>query len=121
MSLTPFEQALDADTALVTADAHGPGMDVIILAEDGSQHPVRAIFEQPGTDDAPGQAQAKVISSAPVLHIQVTAVQHALNRPLSQRDRFIIRGSTYRPMSPVSDGYGLVSVKLQEVKDAVRP
>lgn len=117
MSLTPFEQTLDADTALVAADAHGPGIDVLIRAEDGTDHPVRAFFEQPGSDAAPGPAQAKVISSVPLLHIQLSAIQHALGRPLSQRDRFIVRGRTYRPQAPVQDGHGLVPVKLMEVKD----
>ena len=118
MPLTPFEQTLDADTSLVAAEAHGPGTDVIILSEDGAEHPVRAFFEQPGADTAPGPAQAKVISGIPMLHIQVSVIHHALGRPLSQRDRFLVRGRTYRPQSPVPDGYGLVPIKLREVKDA---
>lgn len=118
MSLTPFEQTLDADTALVAANAYGPGTDVIIQAEDGTEHPVRAFFEQPGSDSAPGVSQAQVISSVPLLHIQVSVIRHALGRPLSQRDRFLIRGRIFRPQAPVADGCGLVPIKLQEMKDA---
>lgn len=121
MCQTNFDLTLDADTALVAADAYGPGLDVTIVADDGTTRPVRAIFEQPGADTAPGISQAKVISSIPMLHIQVTAVQHALGRPLSQRDRIIVRGTTYRAQAPVPDGYGLISVKLQEVGNVDRP
>lgn len=118
MNLTPFEQVLDADTSLVATDAFGPGIDVVLRAKDGTEHPVRAFFEQPWSDSAPGPAQARVISSIPMLHIQLSVIQHALGRPLNLHDRFIVRGVTYRPQSPVQDGYGLVPIKLQEIKDA---
>ena len=118
--LTPFEQALDADTALVAADPFGPGSDVLLRTEDGVEHPMRGLFEQVGADTAPGSALAKVITGVPMLHIQASAIHKVLGRPLVNTDRFIIRGQVYRPQAPVQDGFGMVPIKLQEIRD-VKP
>ena len=126
--LTPFEQALNADTTLVVQDGHGPGLPVILVAPDGGQHesavvdgvdqPLRGFFEQTGTDVMPGTSHATVMSTAPMLHIQVSLVQSALGRPLSRRDGFIVRGKAYRVEQPLPDGFGMIACKLLEKNDA---
>lgn len=117
-NLTPFEQQLDEDTALVVGDAYGPGLTVTVVdAVSGIEHPLRALFEAPGLDVTSQGSQAPVVSTAPTLHIQSTVVQHALGRPLSRRDRIILRGQSYRIQAPHTDGYGFVAIKLMEVGD----
>ena len=121
---TPFEQSLNADTDLVVQDSHGPGLPVILVTPDGAQHdhavvngveqPLRGFFEQTGQDVTPGASHAPVMSTAPMLHIQVSLVTAALGRPLSRRDGFIVRGKAYRVEHPLPDGFGMVACKLLE-------
>ena len=111
---TPFEQALDADTALVAAAAFGPSRGVILLTPDGGEYPMNGFFDQAGQDVTPGSAHAPVMSTAPMLHVQVSAVQAALGRPLSRRDSFVVRGIKYRVQQPLPDGFGMIACKLLE-------
>jgi hypothetical protein len=114
---TPFESNLDADMGRILGDAWGPGIDIAIVAHEGDVVPVRAMFAAPGTTVTPGQAHAPVVSTAPMLHIQESVLQHALGRRLSTRDRFVVRGETYTPQNPQGNGYGFVSVKLLRTGD----
>ncbi|MCL1915674.1 MAG: hypothetical protein FWG17_03055 [Desulfovibrionaceae bacterium] len=118
MDLTPFEAALDADTTRVVQDSHGPGLPVTLLTPEGAARPLRGFFEQAGLDVTPGTSHAPVLSTAPLLHIQVSLVQAALDRPLSRRDRFIVRGRIYRVEQPLPDGFGMIACKLLEDEDA---
>ena len=125
---TPFEQMLDADTNLVTQDMQGPGLPVVLVAQDGKKHDcavvdgvelaMRGYFDRAGTDVTPGTSHAPVMSTAPMLHIQVSLVQAAIGRPLSRRDGFIVRGKSYRVEQPLPDGFGMISCKLLETGDA---
>ena len=127
-NLTPFEQALERDTDMVAQDPHGPGIPVTLVAPDGEEHasvtiggvdlPLRGFFDQAGQDVAPGTSHAPVMSTAPLLHIQVSLVQAALGRPLSRRDGFIVRGKSYRVEQPLPDGQGMIACKLLENGDA---
>ena len=126
--LTPFEQTLNADTTLVVEEGYGPGLPVTLVVPDGTEHasavidgvehPMRGMFEQQGMDVTPGASHAPVMSTAPMLHIQVSLVQAALGRPLSRRDTVIVRGTAYRPENPLPDGFGMVACKLLEKGDA---
>ena len=111
---SPFERNLDADTDLIMQEDLGPALDAVLLDRDGGEHPVRAMFEATGVDVTPGSAHAPVVSTAPTLHIQASVVTHAIGRPLSTRDRFLVRGKTYRVQAPHDDGYGLIACKLLE-------
>jgi len=112
---TPFERLLDADTDLVAAASHGPALPVTLIAADGGgEHALRGFFDRAGQDVTPGTSHAPVLSSAPMLHIQVSQVQAALGRPLSRRDGFIVRGKKYRVEQPLPDGYGMIACKLLE-------
>ena len=112
--MTPFQRLLDSDTAMVAGDPLGPAEDVILVAEDGGEHPVRAFFDYPGLDVTPGGSQAPIASAAPVLHIQVAVVKKALARKLTTRDGFRARGSLWRVQRPQPDGCGMLAVKLLE-------
>lgn len=114
MQQTPFQQNLDADTALVTAAAYGPAEPVTLVDVDGNAFALRGLFEIVGLDVAPGAAQAPALSGGPVLHLRVSDVQAALGRPISRRDSFFVRGKVYRAERPAEDGFGLVAVKLLE-------
>ncbi|MDR1946642.1 MAG: hypothetical protein LBQ51_05690 [Desulfovibrio sp.] len=116
--LTPFDANLEADVAMVLQDSLGPGMDVVLLDPDGEQHPLRAIYEAPGAVVNPGKSYAPVVSTAHMIHFRESVVQHALGRPLSRRDRFIVRGKTYAVQNPQTNGFGFASVKLLEAADA---
>lgn len=120
---TPFEQNMDADLGLIVEDASGLGIDCEILPEGAEVPlaPLRAMFEQPGTSQPLSPGHAPITSSKPVLHVQISRVIHALGRPLTTRDRLIVRGKTYRLEHPMGDGFGLVSLKLLEVKGNVKP
>jgi hypothetical protein len=125
---TPFERLLDGDTALVVREPLGPAVPVVLVEPDGTPHhaavvdgvetPLRGMFDAAGTDVAPGASHAPVLSTAPVLHIQLRPVQAALGRPLSRRDGFIVRGRRYRVEHPSPDGHGMVACKLLETEDA---
>ena len=112
--LTEFEQALLRDTTLVFKTPLGAGITVTLVAEDGSRSELRAMFSTPGAEPLSGAASAPVISVAPTLHVLESDVQAALGRPLSGRDRVIVRGRAYRVQNPQDDGYGLLECKLLE-------
>ena len=111
--LTPFEQTLNNDTALVVEQGYGPGLPVVLVDQDGNEHPMRALFEAAGNDVQPG-SHAPVVSTAPMLHVQVSLVQAALGRPLSTRDTFVVRGKPYKVQRPQEDGFGMIACKLLE-------
>jgi hypothetical protein len=115
---TPFAVLVDADTALVLDDPLGPGEDVTLVDAAGGEHPLRALYEAPGLDVTPGTANAPVLSTAPVLHMQVSRVTAAIGRQLSTRDGFVVRGKAYRVMRPAEDGYGMLTCRLLEKGDA---
>lgn len=114
MNLTPFDQTLDADLGLIFEDELGPAETVTLIDRDGGEHPLRAMFAAVGLDVTPGAAHAPVVSGAPTLHVALCAVQHAIGRPLSTRDRFLVRGKAFRVQAPMPDGYGLLACKLLE-------
>lgn len=124
---TPFERTLNSDTTLVVEEGYGPGLPVTLVGADGAEHnsavidgvehPMRGLFEQQGTDVTPATSHAPVMSTAPMLHIQVSLVQAALGRPLSRRDTVIVRGTVYRPENPLPDGFGMIACKLLEKGD----
>jgi hypothetical protein len=116
MTTTPFQDLLDSDTALVLDDPSGPAEDVLLVDTEGGEHPLRALYEAPGLDVTPGQAP--VSSTAPLLHIPLSRVTAAIGRPLSKRDRLLVRGRRYRMEHSRPDGYGLLIVKLLEAGDA---
>ena len=125
--LTPFERTLNNDTTLVMEEGYGPGLPVTLVDPEGTEHssaivnglerPLRGLFEQQGADVTPGTSHAPVMSTAPMLHIQVSLVQAALGRPLSRRDTIIVRGTAYRPENPLPDGFGMITCKLLEKGD----
>jgi len=115
---TPFEQTLEADTALILDDPLGPAITVILQDGDGGEHELRALYAEPPVDAAPGASHAPALSTAPLLHIPVAAITHAIARPLSNRDHFLVRGRRYRAQSPRPDGYGMIACKLMEAADA---
>ena len=100
---TQFEQVLDRDMELVFQAPLGAGISVTLVTEDG-----------PGAEPLSGVASAPVVSVAPTLHVPLRDVQAALGRPLSTRDRVIVRGRTYRILNPQDDGYGLMECRLLE-------
>lgn len=112
--MTPFEESLLRDTTLVFKAPLGAGLTVTLVAEDGSRSELRAMFSTPGAEPLSGAASAPVISVAPTLHVLESDVQAALGRPLSGRDRVIVRGRTYRVLNPQDDGYGLMECRLLE-------
>lgn len=127
MELTPFEQTLHNDTTQVVEEPYGPGLPVVLVAEDGTEHesavvdgvtrPMCALFDATGLDVSGGigaSSQAAVVSSAPMLHIQLSLVQSALGRPLTTRDAFRVRGTLYRVQRPHPDGFGFIACKLLE-------
>jgi hypothetical protein len=114
---TPFEADLDADMSRIMGDVLGPGLDVTLVSSEGDISPVRAVFAAPGTVVNPGQSHAPVVSTAPMLHMQESVLHCALGRRLSTRDRFIVRGESYTPQNPLSNGYGLLSIKLLRTGD----
>lgn len=85
-----------------------------LVTEDGSTHELRAMFATPGAEPLSGVASAPVVSVAPTLHVPLRDVQAALGRPLSTRDRVIVRGRAYRVLNPQDDGYGLMDCRLLE-------
>lgn len=89
-----------------------------MLVADGIEYPLRGFFDQASQDVAPGAARAPVMSTAPMLHIQVSLITTALGRPLSRRDGFIVRGTKYRVERPLPDGCGLIACKLLEDDNA---
>ena len=103
---TQFEQVLDRDMELVFQAPLGAGISVTLVTEDGSTHELRAMFATPGAEPLSGVA--------PTLHVPLRDVQAALGRPLSTRDRVIVRGRTYRVLNPQDDGYGLMECRLLE-------
>jgi hypothetical protein len=115
---TPFEDTLEFDTALILGSVCGPAVDVVLVDPEGGEHNLRAMYEAPGNTVSPGAVHAPVVSTAPMLHVQESAIQNAVGRPLSRRDRFIVRGASYAVQNPQTDGYGLLSVKLLETVDA---
>lgn len=111
---TQFEQVLDRDMELVFQAPLGAGISVTLVTEDGSTHELRAMFATPGAEPLSGVASAPVVSVAPTLHVLESDVQAALGRPLSGRDRVIVRGRAYRVLNPQDDGYGLLECRLLE-------
>lgn len=112
--MTPFEKSLHRDMELVFQAPLGAGISVTLVTEDGSAHELRAMFATPGAEPLSGVASAPVVSVAPTLHVLESDVQAALGRPLSGRDRVIVRGRAYRVQNPQDDGYGLLECKLLE-------
>lgn len=112
--MTPFEESLHRDTTLVFQAPLGAGISVTLVTEDGSTHELRAMFASPGAEPLSGVASAPVVSVAPTLHVPLRDVQAALGRPLSTRDRVIVRGRAYRVLNPQDDGYGLLECRLLE-------
>lgn len=116
---TPFEKQLNADVALVMADAHGPAMGVVLVTAEGNEIPLRGILSLTGLEVSSGSGSvggfapgAPVVSASPILHLPLVAVQTALGRPLSGRDAFVINGVNYRVQRPLDNGYGFLTIKL---------
>lgn len=114
---TPFEDSLNADTAMVLGATFGPALPVVLVV-DGVEHPMQAILDAPEVPVTPGPAHAGVIITTPRLHIPLVALQNAIGRPLCRRDGFIVRGKRYRVEAPQEDGAGMVAVRLVESDDA---
>lgn len=117
MVSTPFAQAVAADLDDLMADECGFAEDVRLCPDGagGVGRPVRAIFVAPGAESSPQGVSAPIVTVAPVLHIPLAAVQTALGRPLSTRDRIEARGRVWRVHSPQDSGHGLVRVTLLAV------
>lgn len=131
---TPFHAAIAADLADIMADPLGMAEDVRLLPPEtpGTSSPdeapgpeapghgapgcdVRAIFQAPGAESSPAGISAPVVTVAPVLHIPLLAVETALGRPLSTRDRILARGRLWRVHNPQDSGRGLLRVTLLAV------
>lgn len=131
---TPFEAAIAADLADIMEDPLGMAEDVRLLpanaeapagAEAGAGASAgihaRAIFQAPGQDVTPPGASAPVVTVAPQIHIPLAAVESALGRPLSTRDRVFARGRLWRVHNPQDLGRGLLRVTLLAVGGAASP
>ena len=112
--MTPLEKSLHRDTTLVFQAPLGAGISVTLVTADGSPHELRAMGATPGAEPRSGVASAPVVSVAPTLHMPLCDVQAALGRPLSTRDRVIVRGRAYRVRNPQDDGYGLLVCRRLE-------
>ena len=119
---TPFHAAIEADLADIMADPLGMAEDVRLVpagadAADGEPQGItaRAVFQAPGAESSPQGISAPVVTVAPVLHIPALAVETALGRPLSTRDRVLARGRLWRVHNPQDSGRGLLRVTLLAV------
>lgn len=104
----------DADFAEIMRDPTGPAEDVAFLPEGrDAALPLRGVFDLATQEVQPG-GRVSVVSRRPVLALRHADVMAAVGRPLSRRDRFTIRGVTYRVETPEPDGMGGIAVKLLE-------
>lgn len=123
---TPFHAAIADDLAAIMADPLGMAEDVRLLSPEADEQEAkgvacRAIFQAPGQDVTPPGASAPVVTVAPQIHIPLAAVESALGRPLSTRDRIYARGRLWRVHNPQDLGRGLLRVTLLAVGGAASP
>lgn len=121
-------EMFDEDFAEILHDETGPAEDVILLPggseprEESRQGatpreiPLRAVFDLATQEVAPG-SRVPVVSRRPVLALRHADIFGLLGRTLTKRDRFIVRGKTYRVETPEPDGIGGVAVKLLETAE----
>ena len=114
-----FYDILHADTAYVLSDAIGGGEDIDIhpMGDASAAVTLRGFYGAAGVDVALSGATAPVISVAPMLHMQASAIAAALGRALDPRDRVIVRGKRWRVLNPQDDGFGLLACKLLEAPE----
>ena len=104
----------DGDLADILLDPTGPAEDVALLPEGGETAlSLRAVFDLATQDVAPG-SRVPVISRRPMLALRHAEVYGLLGRALTKKDRFVVRGRTYRVETPEPDGMGGLAVKLLE-------
>lgn len=118
-----FNDAHLADIDKVTRDTRGAAVDVILVDDAGTAHPMRAFFEAPQSDIVVGSATAPVISGVPVLHIPTAYVTAAIKRPLTTRDSFTVLAGNgeYTAQAPRDDSQGMIVAKLQKRQPAPSP
>ncbi len=112
----------DADFTEILHDETGPAEDVLLLPcgqeRDGDAPRglvLRGVFDLATQEAAPG-SRVPVISRRPVLALRHADIRRLLGRGLTKRDRFVVRGTSYRVEIPEPDGIGGVTVKLLEAE-----
>lgn len=111
---SPFDAVLEGDTQRILQSVLGPACTVTLYDDAGQPHELRALYGQPGVDVQPGQASAPVVNVSPALQLSCHDVRAALGRDLCSRDRVTVREKTYRILSVMDDGYGLLECRLLE-------
>ncbi len=121
-------EMFDADFTEILHDETGPAEDVMLLPsgseprddsepenETPRELPLRGVFDLATQEAAPG-SRVPVISRRPVLALRHADIYRLIGRGLTKRDRFVVRGRTYRVETPEPDGIGGVAVKLLEAE-----